>query len=373
MRLVLLSPDFPPAPSGIGDYTDLLGHELAARGHDVVVLCAAPAETRSKIDVRPVITSMDARGIGALDAAVASAAPDAILWQYNPFQVGRKGIGPSAGRIARRLAARAPLVVVAHELWFPWGRQGARGVAWAIAQRLETASVIAAGRKIVVTTERRLATLRAWFPDRPGDIEMIPIGATVEPDATRAPNGARARYGLPPGAFVVAHLGSIGAGRNFGPLFDALRALRADGTDARLLCIGRTGMAEAPSDLDGAVLFTGVLARAEVSEALLSADAYAFCEPSGPSAGRKTSLLAAFAHGLPVVAFSGRDRDSGLRDGENVVLVAPRATAVAAALRVLAHDAKRRSMLGAGARRLYEERFAWPVAGDAFEEVLGGL
>ncbi|MCA1833955.1 MAG: glycosyltransferase family 4 protein, partial [Actinobacteria bacterium] len=242
-----------------------------------------------------------------------------------------------------------------------------------VAQRLETAAVIRTARKVVVTTTPRCDTLRRWFPDRRGDIVAIPIGATIEPDPTRPLNGTRAQYGLSDSDFVIAHVGSIGAGRDFGPVFDALRDLKREGISARLLCIGRAGSSEAPADLAANVIFTGVLPRAEISDALRASDAYVFCEPSGPAAGRKTSLLAAFAHGLPVVAYSGKDSDEGLRGGDNVILVRPRATDVTQALRSLATDAGKRESLGANARRLYESRFAWQLGGIAFERILGAL
>jgi glycosyltransferase involved in cell wall biosynthesis len=371
MRLAIVSRDVPPAVSGIGDYADLIAHELAARGHEVVVLCAAPADARAKVDVRPVIPAFNAKTIPAIDAALADVRPDAILWQYNPFTIGRKGVGPSAGRIARTMAKRAPLVLVGHELWFPWAREGARGLVWSVAQRLETASVIRASKHVVVTTESRLATLSKWF--RKSKVSLIPIGANIEPDATQPLDGVRARFGLGDGSFVVAHVGSAGAGRDLRPAFEALRRMRAEGIDGRLLLIGRGGSTEIPHGLEGAVVSTGVLHREEVSLALRAADAYVFCEPSGPAAGRKGSILAAFAHGLPVVAYDGRDRDSALRNDDNVLLVEPRADAVTRALRSLARDASLRARTGEGGRRLYERRFSWPVIGEAFESVLEGL
>ncbi len=368
MRLAIVSRDVPPRVSGIGDYADLLAHELAARGHDVVVLCCPPADARTKVDVRPVIPAFDATSIPAIDAALAEARPDAILWQYNPFSIGRKGVGPSAGRIARTMARHAPLVLVGHELWFPWAREGARGLVWAIAQRLETAAVFRASTHVVVTTESRLKTVRRWF--RKSEVSLVPIGANIEPDPTHATDDVRGRYGLGAGSFVVAHVGSAGPGRDLRPVFEALRRVRAEGIDARLLLIGCGGTTDVPPGLESAVVSTGVLHAAELSRTLRVSDAYVFCEPSGPAAGRKGSLLAAFAHGLPVVAFTGPDRDSALRNDENVLLVEPRADTVTRALRALANDVSLRARIGQGARTLYDERFSWPVVGAKLERIL---
>lgn len=372
MRITIVSRDFPPVPSGMGDYADLLGRELARRGHTVTVLCDAPAESRDDIEVRPVLRGFNARGIATLDKAVAASKPDVILWQYNPFQIGRKGIGPSAGRIARALAKRAPLTLVCHELWYDFGRNGLKGFIWATVQRLETRAAFAHASKIVVTTDARRDMLRGIFPERRNDIVSIRIGANIEPDASRSANGTRVRLGLEPDSFVLAHFGSLGDGRDFSPAFDALRGLRSEGVDARLVCIGRAGIDTAPADLRAAVTFTGVLTRDEVSDALGVSDAYLFCEPDGPALGRKGSLLAAFAHGLPVLAYAGKDHDEELKDGLNVLLVEPNKTAIVGRLKELKDDPQLARTVAEGAKELYASRFSWPVVADAFEVLLGG-
>jgi glycosyltransferase involved in cell wall biosynthesis len=373
MRVTIVSRDFPPVPSGMGDYSDLLARELARRGHELTVVCAAPASKREGIHVRPALRGLDARNLGALDISVGSSDPDVVLWQYNPFQIGRKGIGPSTGRIARTLASHAPLILVAHELWYDFGRNGARGLAWALAQRAETRAAIAASVRIVVTTEARRDMLQKRYPSRQADISAIRIGANIEPDFSRSPNGFRADIGATERSFVLAHFGSTGDGREFAPAYDALRRLRARDIDARLVCIGRSGNVPVPADLRDAVVVTGVLPAGEVSDALRVSDAYLFCEPAGPALGRKGSLLAAFAHGLPVIAYAGRDTDEGLHDGENVMLVPPDAERIAAAIRKLAHDRSKAKSLGIAARQLYVERFAWDLCAARYEELFTGL
>lgn len=372
MRIAIVSRDFPPVPSGMGDYADLLSLELARRGHEVSVICAEPVETRSDVEVRPVLTALDARNVAVIDATLGDVRPDAVLWQYNPFQIGRKGVGPSAGRLARTMAAHAPLILVAHELWYEYGRNGLRGFVWATAQRIETRAAIAASSKVVVTTDARRDMLRRRYVSRRDDILSIRIGANIEPDPMHTPNGVRAHLGAADDSLILAHFGSIGDGRDLSPAFDALRRLRGGGVDARLVLIGRSGSTDAPADLRDAIRFTGVLTRREVSDTLAVCDAYLFCEPDGPALGRKGSLLAAFAHGLPVVAFAGHDRDEALRDGENVVLVKPSGADIAHAVRALRDDPRRAAGIGGAAKRLYEDRFSWQVVADGFEAILEG-
>src|SRR5438309_2343972 len=157
MRVTVLTKGFPPQMSGIGDHTDHLSAELSRRGIAVTVVCAPPADPREAFDVRGVLSEWNP---AAIEAAVAETKPDVVVWQYNPFSVGRRGIPFGAARTARALARTAPLVVFFHALGFPWGRNGARGLVWAITQRAQARGVIDAAAATIVTTERREADLK---------------------------------------------------------------------------------------------------------------------------------------------------------------------------------------------------------------------
>lgn len=366
MRVTILGRDFPPAVGGIGDHTDLLAAELARRGRAVTVVCSPPADARASFEVRPVVERWDARGAARILDAVRSSTPDVVVWQYNPFAVGRRGLAPSIGRLARALAAEAPLVLLAHELWFPFRRNGLKGLLWALAHRVQMRALARAARAIVVTTEQRAAELARAVPAAASKVRIVPIAANVEPRPEQ--RSARAAYDFPDDAFVVAHLGSVGPGREIGRVFIAIEALRARGLDARLLLAGNTGPFQAPGSLNGAVVTTGILSREQLSEALASADAYVHPDLVGASAGRRGSLVAALAHGLPVVAFAGPDQSRELLDGENIVVTQP--DGLAAALAGLAADPLRARALGEAARRTYGEHFAWPRVGDGIAAVL---
>lgn len=364
MRVAILSRDFPPRVGGIGDHTDHLAAELARRGNDVTVLCSPPAEGRDAFAVRATIERWDGRKVPSILRALPAC--DAIVWQYNPFAIGRRGLAPWSGRLARALAARAPLVVLAHELWFPWGREGARGLAWAAAQRLQTRAVLRHAAAVLVTTERRAAEVRRIHRR----VRVAPVGANIEPDGRPRSRDALAPYGVPDEAFVVAHFGSVGPGRDIGPAVEAIAALRAEAIDARLLLAGNAGPFPKPPSLNGALVETGVLPRAQLSAVLAAADCYVHPDRSGPAAGRRGSLVAALAHGLPVVAYAGADRAPQLADGRDVLIVSPEPRALADALRALARDPVRARAIGDAARATYEAAFSWPRCGDAVAAAL---
>jgi len=366
MRVAILGREFPPTIGGIADYTDLVAAELSRRGMTVTVVCAPPAEQRASFVVSPNAERWDAAGIPGTIRAIEQAAPDAILWQYNPFNLGRHGIAlRAAPKLARELSKRARLIVIAHELWFPWGRGGLKGLAWALAQRYETKRVLRRAHAIVVTTASREAALKQRYGER---VARIPVGTNIEP--REATIDARARFEIPHDAFVIAHFGTAGPGKHLGPAFDALSELRARGIDARLVLAGKTGMPPVPEALTEVVHFTGVLARTDLSALLQTADCYLHPDPSGPSAGRRGSLVAALAHALPIVAYRGPDHEPELVDGENVVLCAPDGGELAATLEKIRRDPDFARRIGRSGRRTFDRTFSWTRIGEHLQGVL---
>lgn len=367
MRIVQLTRDFPPAASGIGDHVARTSAELAAGGDEVVVVCSAPAQARDGIDLRPVVDRWDRHGHRGIIDAVRDARPDAIVWHYNPFQVGRRGLSRSSHRLARALSRIAPLTVVAHEMWYPWGRSGARGMVWAVNQRIQFAGIARAASTIIATTDARRAVLARVVRRVP--VHVIAAGATVDPHPDAPGRAAmRASLGIPDTSFVVAHLGAIGEGRDLRPAMAAVAGLRRDGLDVRLLLAGRTGVE--PPERDG-IHVTGPRNHAQLSGALAAADAYLFAEPTGPVA-RKTSLLSALAHHLPVLAYRGAATEAFFRDAENILLVEPSKGPVADAIRRLVADPSLRERIGAAGASLAADRFSWSsIAGGIRAAIVG--
>ena len=350
MRVAILSREFPPAISGIGDHTDRLAAELVRRGHQVAVVCGVEPSPRATFDVR---SGYDASNPVATARAVAATKPDVIVWQYNPFSAGPRGIPLRAPRLARALARVAPLVGLFHELWFPWGG-GAKGLAWAASQRVQTRRVMRHAARWIVTTELREAEL--------GDrrVRRIPIGTNVLPVA----------QGDDHEGFVVAHFGNAGSGRDLFPFFSAVERLRASGIPIRLRLIGSAGPLQLPASIVGAVDVTGPISLEDISRQLATSDVFIHADPVGPAVGRRGSLVAALAHGLPLVAYRGPQTAPQLQDGYNVVLVEREERAVTDALRSLATDPARRRSLGRAAKATFDASFSWERIGDRIVAVL---
>ena len=198
----------------------------------------------------------------------------------------------------------------------------------------------------------------------------------------------RARLGIDPDSFVVAHFGFINAGKGIDVLLDAAERLVRAGLDLTLLFVGdevgssdSTNAATARAiwaratelGLDARIVRTGALPPADVARALAAADIAALPFRDGASL-RHSSLMACLAQGLPVVTTLPRHASavaprhlvppftestpSGI-DGRIAELTPPGdAAALARSIYRLANDPPRREALARAGQEL-AEAFNW--------------
>ena len=120
------------------------------------------------------------------------------------------------------------------------------------------------------------------------------------------------------------------------------------------------------------VVWTGYLPEGEVSALLLGADLFLAPYEGGIST-RRGSLMAALAHGLPVVSTPPRVPTQHFRAGENFAQVPfVDASALAGTVAALLDDPARRERLARGASEL-AGRFAWPAIAERTREFVTGL
>ena len=192
---------------------------------------------------------------------------------------------------------------------------------------------------------------------------------------------------------LIAYFGLISPSKGLHVLLDALTKLP---TRFRLVVVG--GEATQPQDRAYAaeirqriedrgmrerVMLTGHCTAEEVSAYLLAADLAALPFTDGASF-RRGSLMAALAHGVPVVTTTDDRRPTTdelsdahgssfivhrLEDGQNVLLI-PTDDAAALALMIerLAGDPALRARLGAGGRALAAQ-FSWERIAEQHEQL----
>jgi glycosyltransferase involved in cell wall biosynthesis len=301
--------------------------------------------------------------------------PDAILLAYSVFEYSFRGIPlfvPSV--LSALLRSRAPLIVVLHELAYPWKRGGWRGRVWALTQRAALVDVMRAASGVVVTADFQAARLaaRRWLPRRP--VAVAPVFSNLPPP-TRALRPARQGH-------VVGLFGYSYEGIAISLVLDAIRLVRDGGMQVELILLGAPG-SSSPSahawlhaargrDLTEALSFSGTLPPQALSDALASCDALLFADTAGPSS-RKGSLAAALASGVPVIAIDGRLRWSRLVDSKAAHVVSPTPHHLADAIRAVLIDQALGAALGERGRAFAERSMGVAVTVDAIIALLAGL
>jgi len=193
------------------------------------------------------------------------------------------------------------------------------------------------------------------------NLEVVYEGVEVPPRVTpEARFSARQRWGVGEDETLLGCVGYLLPEKGQEFVVRALPAVRARIPGARLLLAGdgpsRAGLEALVrgKGLHHAVIFAGFIE--DVSQVYAALDVFVFpslAEPLG------TSLLAAMAWGLPVLAVAGGGVPEYVEDGHNGLLVArPAADLLSAGMLRLLNEESLRSRLGREARRAIEERLS---------------
>lgn len=365
LRVLQVSGEYPPMEGGVADFTAILAARMIAQGAEVQVLTSRQAQgAAAPWAVHPLVRRWDLASLWKAMAGLGRAfRPDVVNIQY---QTAAYGMRPAINLLPRLL--KTPCVVTFHDLKAPYLFPKAGAV------RLWVNRVLAQNcRAAIATNAEDLAALRAWPGVR--RVALIPIGSNVTPALPAGYDREvwRRGYGLSQGALLLCYFGFLNASKGGEELVATLEALVQQGRDAHLLMIGgAVGASDATNaayleavrqqiaarGLERRVIWTGYLSQEQVSAAFAAADLCVLPYRDGISF-RRGSLMAALAHGLPIVSTYPQMPLAEIEHGGNVWLVeAGKALALAEAVARLADDAALRQRLSQGARML-ARRFDW--------------
>lgn len=360
-----------PGPCGVRDHGRLLADELTREG----MPCSRHWLEREQGTLRGALAEASAWTAELPDAVHAEGA-EAIALHYSCFATAHRGIPvlahPLAGALRR---ARLPVVAIMHELTYPFGRDGLRGIVWASSQRLALLEMLRPVDAVLVTTEERRRWLRSrrWLPRRP--VAFAPVfsnlpqprvmsAALSHPDSP----AVLGMFGYPYDSSAELVLGALR--RLSGPAAPALRLIGSPGPDSQSGQAWREGATK--MGVAERVSFSGVLDPQPLSDALAAVDLLLFADPPGPTS-RKGTLAGSLASGTAVLALDGPSTWAELRGAGAVAIVAREDSAVAEEVARLLGDDRGRAELGARGRRFAESAMGVPRTAAAVRELLGGL
>ena len=231
------------------------------------------------------------------------------------YQTGAYGMHPAVNFLPLYLRwkfgkSRPKVVTTFHDLRVPYLFPKAGLVRWWVNQLLLKSSDAA-----VVTNQEDYQTALSWGIDT-AKLRLIPIGSNISPLPTPTAeerNNWRERWGVDPDDFLVGYFGLLNHSKGVDTLLDGLAQLE---TGWKLLIIGGgTGESDPTNrayaqqlvqqiqrlSLSDKIIWTGYLSPTETSQALYCLDVAALPFRDGLSF-RRGSLLAALAHGLPIIS-----------------------------------------------------------------------
>ena len=320
MRILFITGEYPAMQGGVGDYTRQLSQALGALGADVHVLTDANAggdhlRTPTGAYEPTVYPEIDGAGWqlwGRTLHLCQQLRPDVVHIQY---QSAAYGLHPAVNYLPWRLRAlpgRPRVVTTFHDLRFPYLFPKAGPLRW------QTVLALAKGSDAdVITNPVDWARMtQAGLGDH--RIFAIPIGSNIhcQPPQDYDRVRQRALWGADPETWLLAYFGFLNPGKGGEVLMRALAGLVRSGKPARLLMVGGKIGSSDPTNqaylahveqliddlgIADRVCWTGFTANDQVSANLLAADCAVLPYREGASL-RHGSLMAALAHGLPIVS-----------------------------------------------------------------------
>ncbi len=399
MRILFITGEYPSMQGGVGDYTRRLGQALGALGVDVHVLTHADAggdhlrqpTAAYEPTVYPLIERAGLQLWAVAGRVARELRPDVVHIQYQPAAYGLHGAVNFLPWRLRLLPRRPRVVTTFHDLRTPYLFPKAGPLRW------ETVLALAHASDADVVTNpadwQQLAQAGLTARLRP-----IPIGSNIacEPPAGYDRAQQRGLWGAGPETWLLAYFGFLNANKGGETLVRTLAELVHAGHPARLLMVGGKVGASDPTNLAylahvekliadlglaDRVQWTGFTANDQVSANLLACDCAVLPYREGASL-RHGSLMAALAHGLPIISTQAAAAAPSaqvpfplLRDAESALLVPPEEPIrMAAAVERVMADPALRGRLAAASHSLAKQ-FEWDTLArrhlDVYRELEG--
>lgn len=344
-RVLLVSADFPPFLSGVGDYVDKLAAAMHEAGADVTVLTGVSGDPGDARRPFRVLRSIERWGLNHRSSILAACRDgyDVVHLQYPGVNYGR---GPMINLlpVLLRMSSPSPRVVLTVHDFRVMRRR------W----RMRAAPMMWAVDGLIHVDEGDWPSIRAWSIGQTKPRAHIPIAASFEPVPVDAGSRQQWRWelGFASDETVIAFFGILYPHKGVGGLLDCVKDLHQRGRKVRLLVLGdfdrranwRPGMEQMLAD--PLVRWVRGASLEQVSRGLHAADLCALPFHSGASTNRG-SMLAALDHGLPTVTTVGPSTPAGFEKMFDVRLVPVNdRAALSAAIARLIDDPPARDRVG---------------------------
>lgn len=382
LRVLMISATYPPDVCGVGDYTFQLTKALQNLGVQVELVTSVrqageqndgdrPVEVRSG-QAPPVernVTRWNLRTLFSLVDRIEYEGYDCVHIQYSPNFYGSLSFAVNLLPWLL-LGTNCRTVVTFHEIYSP-KLSGFRNRILSIVDYCKDTVLLLGASTAILTVPSRTLRLGMVFPWLKSRLHTIPVGTgvQVEPMEPDERTRQRAHLGVGEEELLLGSFGSMHVDRRYETLIRVLHGLKARLPKLRLAFLGAYREDHpyyqdlkkliAENGLESYIAWTGYGTEQEISRWLSALDVYVMSDRRGAS-DRKSSLITAIAHGLPVISTFGMDTPPEFFSSESLVLVAvDDEQALSRHIEAFAQDTERRARFGSGAHRLFEANYAW--------------
>lgn len=367
MQRHIITPEYPPQPGGVSDYTAQLAAGLAAEGEDVHVWCPRAANASIAASSVPVHRDLGAvmpRDLQVVDEQLDRfPAPRRILVQWVPHGYGRRSMNiPFCLWVLRRARRHRDIVeIMVHEPFLrferSWRQYGA-----ALTHRIMTLILLRAATRVWFSTPQFQRLWERYKLGRQLPFQWLPIPSNIRAVSNAAAIEAiRGQY-VPAGELLVGHFGTFGT-----PLLSVLEPILAVMSrqlpQQPLLLMGRGSrefrrrLIERYPAWENSLHATGPLSAEDLSCHVAACDLLIQPYPDGATT-RRTSLMLGLSHGKAVLTTSSDATEPLWRDSGAVALTpSGGAEAFVTRLRELLQNPTERLSMSQTARKLYQNRF----------------
>ena len=371
MEWHIITPEYPPQPGGVSDYTYQVAAALAEAGDEVHVWCppsGSPAPRQRGVTVHPElgrIGAADLRRVGRLLSRYT--APRKLLVQWVPQGYGYRALNvvfPAwLCRRARRWGDRVELIV--HEPFVRFFEGGWKHNAGAVVHRIMITLLLASTRRVWMTIPAWERFLRAYTFGAATEMEWLPVPSNI-PTSTDPAEVASTRGKIAgSGEAIVGHFGTYGELVK-GLLVEIFTGLLQDPAGHRVLLLGRRSddfareLCIINPEWSSRIAVVADAPASAIATYLKACDLVIQPYADGISS-RRTSAMAALGLGVPVVSTSGPFTEPIWRESGGVALYSLNDLPglVGQALRLLEQPEKR-VRLGERGAALYESLFSLP-------------
>ena len=375
MKIVFLTPNFPPTICGVGDHTYRLALEMMEKGIEIHVICSAdqtPTPSHSPLlMVHPVVKSWNTEGVTSIRDVVKMIQPDWFITQYVPHSYHPKGLSYILLLLYRQLRqSKTPILTIFHEVKIrpekAFKTRLMSHLQGVIAHKLSNMSA-----KVVTSIDFYDHNLTNISSDKK---TIIPIGSNILPievsDFTK--QNLKNKYKINADAKIVCTFGNRDIS-SFLPIFDSLST---DYPNLIWLICGKNNTPPLVWPSRSYLRYVGPMSADAIYRHLALGDVFFLPDylsenGEGGTCNKSGSLACGLSLNVPIIGTKGDMNNQLLKDKENILLVDINdKNAVINAFKACFESPNFSQKLGNNARDLYDKQLIWKGLADRFLHIM---